>query len=46
MRPDGTGVRQLTAARGFVEEPDGSVSTEQVAQLVTSGMFAARGHAR
>jgi hypothetical protein len=46
MRPDGTGFRQLTAARGFVEEPDGTVSTEQVAQLVTSGMFAARARAR
>ena len=39
MHPDGTGLRQLTAARGFVEEPNGAVSTEQIGQFVSSGWF-------
>jgi hypothetical protein len=46
MRSDGTGLRQLTAARGFVEEADGAVSTEQVGDPVTSGMFAPPGRRR
>jgi hypothetical protein len=28
MRPDGSGLRQLTAARGLVGEADGTVSVE------------------
>jgi len=46
IRPDGSGLRQLTAARGFVEEPDGAVSTEQVGDPVISGGFAAPGRRR
>lgn len=40
MHPNGSGLRQLTTARGFLEEADGAVSAELVGQLVTSGAYA------
>ena len=30
MRPDGTGLRQLTSARGMETSPDGSVHVEMI----------------
>jgi hypothetical protein len=46
MRPDGSGLRQLTAAPGFAEEASGAVAADHVGQVATSGMFAPRGRAR
>src|SRR5262249_59807148 len=33
IRADGTGLRQLTHARGFVTEPDGSTTSENIPPL-------------
>ena len=40
MRPDGSGMRELTHTRGFVVEPDGTVHAE----LSGPFAYAARGH--
>jgi hypothetical protein len=37
MRPDGSGLRQLTDARGLVREADGTVSVEYVSHWAYSG---------
>jgi hypothetical protein len=44
MHPDGSGLRQLTDARGLVAEPDGAVSVEYVSQWAYSGASQERQH--
>jgi len=39
MRPDGSGLRQLTAYRGMVEEPDGTVTVELPGPVAYSAPF-------